>query len=569
MTVSLPPGHFLNLLPSLGNNSQHGATTTTTTRSSSSTHAVNTASTASADFDVDVRTGFMPFDAPPDTLPSAWAVWEQALQVARGGGLAGNGLSLGGGPKEQAWRRGIEEMPVLSVHQAPMEHSLPLLRRAHQVLTFLLHFYVHCGPQSQSSTSSSPITIPASISIPLFQVCPMLGLPPVLTYADTVLYNSHPTNPSQPPHLVHNPYTRALESFTNTPDEAHFYLTSSRCELAGVEALSLMRACLDEAFMADGLGLTRLTAYLDDLAVRIQEIGEIILEMRTGCDPGVFYHVIRPWFKGGDADGPGSAGWMFMGIDDIEQDTLSSSGREAEFITEEEKREQQRERRQARKISGPSAGQSTLIHALDVFLNVEHSPVEQDHPDGSSDETTPTNTDNVGQKKKTAETTFMTRMLAYMPAPHRAFLDHLGTHPHPVRSLVLAHKHDRPLLVQAYDRAIEALKELRTKHMRIATMYIIQQARRPPTDELIRLGAARPEQEQSETLRSVTSIATESAQQHQKQKLDLSEFIHEVERKTQQENSEIRGTGGTSLIKFLKMCRDNTSRTVIGGQASE
>lgn len=206
----------------------------------------------------------------------------------------------------------------------------------------------------------------------------------------------------------------------------------------------------------------------------------------------------------------------------------------------------------ARKFSGPSAGQSTLIHALDVFLNITHSPLDE-----APEEVDPASGER--KKKPTAETTFMTRMLEYMPAPHRAFLTHLGNHPHPVRSLVLENKNTRPALVEAYDEAIGALKRLREKHMRVATLYIIQQARRPVTPELVRMGAAAP------IVPTLTaSDDSSSSSSKGKQPLDLSEFIHEAEDKSTEKDDEIRGTGGTALIKFLKMCRDNTHKTRIG-----
>jgi indoleamine 2,3-dioxygenase len=183
---------------------------------------------------------------------------------------------------------------------------------------------------------------------------------------------------------------------------------------------------------------------------------------------------------------------------------------------------------------------------LDVFLNVTHSPLE--------DPASTSNGQEDSKQKKTAETTFMTRMLEYMPAPHRAFLTHLASHPHPVRQLVLDNQLARPQLVQAYDSALGALKRLREKHMRVATLYIIQQARKPVTEELIRMGAAAPTPE--------TALAAASSSTGSK-KLDLSEFIHEAEAK-KEADEEIRGTGGTALIKFLKMCRDNTNKTRIG-----
>lgn len=60
--------------------------------------------------------------------------------------------------------------------------DLPLLRRAHVLLSFLGHAHIH----SDFPTLS---TVPAPIAVPWIQVSDRLGLPPVLTYADTVLWN--------------------------------------------------------------------------------------------------------------------------------------------------------------------------------------------------------------------------------------------------------------------------------------------------------------------------------------------------------------------------------------------
>lgn len=63
-----------------------------------------------------------------------------------------------------------------------MLSTLPLLRRAHVLLSFLGHMYIHSDYPSVTS-------IPSAISIPWVEVSDQLGIPPILTYADTVLWN--------------------------------------------------------------------------------------------------------------------------------------------------------------------------------------------------------------------------------------------------------------------------------------------------------------------------------------------------------------------------------------------
>ena len=435
-------------------------------------------------------------------------------------------------------------MPVLDT--AGLRASLPLLRRAHLVLTFLLHFYVHTSPPvASSSTSKPPLPIPASIAVPLLSTSSLLGLPPILTYADTVLYNFHPTSIDSAPSYGTNPPSTALMTFTNTRTEEQFYIISALCEIAGADALRLMRQSLDELFLADELALRRLTAYLKKLAKQIDKIGEITLSMMKEMDPEEFYFLIRPWFNGGDSDGPQSAGWLYQGSDEGKEEW------EAENITEG--------RREGKRFSGPSAGQSSLIHAIDIFLTVNHKPQTEaenrpsdESQGGSVPDTTAEQVEAVAQGEMPAkitldhtpvtadphpeEATFVQRMLQYMPLQHRTFLLHLTTHPTPLRPLVVAHAASHPKLAEAYDGALEALKRFREKHMRIVSLFIVQQARKQPSARIRRMLGQ--------------EVGPEGASVQ-----------------ANEPKGELRGTGGTPLFKFLKACRDNTTRAMVGKSA--
>lgn len=440
-------------------------------------------------------------------------------------------------------RWSMEKLTRLQIPTLDLEGlrlSLPSLRRAHVVLAFLTHFYAH-------TTIGDAVEIPACLSVPLLATSDLLGLPPVLTYSDTVLWNFHPPKPSADLSLVANPPTYTLASFTNTRSEQQFYIISALCEIAGSEALRLMRRSLDELFLADQTALRRLTTYLKKLAVQIDRIGDITLSMMKEVDPEEFYHLIRPWFKGGDANGPESSGWLMLGTD--EQSQLHA----AENVNRGE--------RKGRMFSGPSAGQSSLIHAIDIFLTVDHSPTEAEITAAELLVTTPTLqlnhspvTSTTGDADTTAappaapparstnnEASFVQRMLQYMPLPHRTFLLHLSTHPTPLRPLVIAHAETHPQLAAAYDSALEALKRFREKHMRVVSLFIVQQARRRPTPRIRRL---------------LGEIVNEAEDEDES-----------VEPELEEKKGELRGTGGTPLFKFLKRCRDNTTRAMIGKSA--
>ncbi|KAF8992282.1 hypothetical protein BDQ17DRAFT_1459564 [Cyathus striatus] len=315
-------------------------------------------------FDVDQRTGFMASEEPLTRLPEPWEPWESTLDAA-----VDARLQLGDKPgitaedidRSSVWRVRVRELPFLSVEglDTPI-----LLRRAHVVLTYLLHFYV------QSLPPHDEVRIPRSISIPTVQISTKLDIPPLLTFSDTVLYNWT--------------YRQAGE-LTPTPSNIR---------------------------------------YLDTMAHVINELRVLLLDVKKLCDPNKYYTEVRPWFRGEDSD-INHRKWVYEGIDDY-----------PELKTPTE-------------LSGPSAGQSSIVHVLDLFLGVDHQPVTSDQP------------------------SFMSRMKLL-------FLDHLASNPRPLREFALA-SGSTDLMV-AYNHAVLSLKAFRDSHMIIVTL---RAARTAPTAEQV------------------------------------------------------------------------------------
>jgi len=358
-----------------------------------------------------------------------------------------------------------------------------LLRRAHHVLSWVMHFYIRTLPPS-----TLDIRIPPPITVPLLQVCGHLQLPPVLTYSDDVLYNWALKKPQDSLSAVPSlDNLRCLTLFTGTRDEEEFYLASARIELRGVEALTLMRATMDETFVGDDIAIRRITAYLHSLSSVISDLTKILLVVKEGCDPLVFYNEIRPWFRGADSDVDTGRGWVFEGM---ELDP------ELSYPTE---------------LSGPSAGQSSIIHALDVFLGVDryshasHVTGKSSHAtsSGASSSSSPASPVNESPSQS-----FLSRMRAYMPRHHRNFLRHLSVNPRPLRYFVEDSGSDS--LIEAYDTAVNALKNFRDAHVRIVALYIVGPSR-----------------------------------------------------KKHRPDNELKGTGGTNSIQFVKSVRDQTAGAVL------
>lgn len=529
----------------------------------------------------------------------------------------------------------LSQMEVI-LPSSLLRSDIKYARRAHLVLAFLTHFYIHSqpAPTKQSSTNTTPSlssrlpwkayftnqskssststlknssntssseldrmdfeaeslglyasTIPSSLSIPFVSLSNQLGLPPILTYSTTVLWNWSLPNPSLP--LSSTNYSIPT-TFTNTKDEQHFYATSLLIEIKGVEALKLMRISLDEAFLGDNLARKRISNNLRKLSLIIKELAILIEEVRKDCDPKTFYWGIRPWFRGGDSDPTTDKeeekGWNYQGVDSIGL---------------------------KRNYGGPSAGQSSLIHSIDVFLDVDHTRKKVRM--GKEKEK---------GKKKGEDDTFMTRMLDYMPAPHRAFLNHLRDLSfdeeegggsirerqkqdqdeiedddeeesnfktcHPIRSLALSNPIPNPRsfkvnpnqselkddLRESYDEALLALKSMRDAHMRVVASYIIKPSRNQPSmeyaplpDEFTGISQSQSQQQREKNLNGKRKMDVQVQSEKRKIKKLKNEERLKMKLKEEDEgdgDGKQKGTGGTNLISFLKDCVSNTTDAMLG-----
>lgn len=312
----------------------------------------------------------------------------------------------------------------------------------------------------------------------MLTVSSYLGLPPIATYAALNLWNFAPINPSLPltmENLV------SLHTFTGTQDEAWFYLISVAMEARGgsiiptvIRAMNAVRANNDEI----------VTECLLEFARSIEDIGILLERMYERCDPDVFYYDIRPFLAG--SKNMGHAG-LPKGVFYDEGD---GNG-------------------EWKHNSGGSNAQSSLIQFFDVVLGVEHSPT------GAPKTSAP------GGKHG-----FLEEMRKYMPGPHRDFLDHMDTIAN-IRQYV-SNSISGPELSEAYNLAVESLKEFRNIHIQIVTKYIIIPSRRG---------------QQSKVKPAGLNLAVASSRAGEEKKL--------------------HGTGGTELLPFLKQSRDETGEAAV------
>lgn len=168
-----------------------------------------------------------------------------------------------------------------------------------------------------------------------------------------------------------------------------------------------------------------------------------------------------------------------------------------------------------RAYSGGSNAQSSLIQFLDILLNVKHySTGERPLPHGN---------DSTTDKPVSG---FMDEMRNYMPAKHRAFLNKIQEVTN-IREYVLKNGEANSELILSYDGCLAMLKLFRDKHIQIVTRYVVLQAKK------------------TNSMGSTSTLRSGLAKQKKK----------DVEEK---------GTGGTSLLPFLKQCRDETGDPAAG-----
>lgn len=390
--------------------------------------------------------GFFP-SAPHERLPKLFDAWETHLAAANGRLILGV-VEDGDFAATEAtcqWRKVIDNVrqfcfadlrlslmgyqwQVLSTES--LEGDTRLLQRAHTVLAWLVQYYVHSTP----TDGPGPVRIPKSLAIPLVRVSKILRIAPVLTFADTVLWNARPNDPRRPLSIDNIHFEN---TFSGTVDEENFYKSSASVELRGVEAIQIIHRYLNLDDPQDRINESGLRSDLIRLKTVLEELTELMESVKEAVDPRVFYWQVRPWYNGSGSGG--GQRWVYEGVP------------ESAVVD----------------TSGPSAGQSAIIHAIDAFLGIDHRQLRCPIP---------------SVRKQHGDSAFMDRMRRYMPGSHRDFLVHIDDIPVAIKQVAT----ERNGLKEAYNDAVRALKRLRDIHIRVACLYIISMARTQPPDGLRR-----------------------------------------------------------------------------------
>ncbi|KAG0022805.1 hypothetical protein BGZ82_010901 [Podila clonocystis] len=380
----------------------------------------------------------------------------------------------------------VDKLPLLDVSRLESRRER---QRAYSLLSIIAHSYV--WGQGLDIAQS----IPEPLAVPWQTISDILDIPPVLTYASSDLWNWK-VKDRKGSYDIDN--LAALHCMTGTSDEDWFVIVSIAVEVEGGAALQPLIDAMHAVRKNDPEAVL---AKLKKALPQLENVSKLLARMFERCDPAVFYWKIRKFLAGSENSAS-------LGL---------PNGLEFKGVNNNERKYHM----------GATAGQSSLFPALDVILGIEHF-------DNKSD-------DDVKRKN-----ILLAKMKKYMPAPHRAFLDHLAKVAN-LRPFVLEFASENTLIAQeltlVYDACVHQIKLFRDTHIQIVTRYIMTQAKRGPPegweDYRVQVGVNKEDEKKK-------------AEELMKEKTQFSGTKVEDE-------LVMKGTGGSDLMPFLKQNRDETN----------
>ncbi|KAK3291558.1 Indoleamine 2,3-dioxygenase [Chaetomium fimeti] len=285
-------------------------------------------------------------------------------------------------------------------------------------------------------------------------------------------------------------------------------------EARGAPIIPLMLTAIAAAREDDA---TTVTSCLNTFAERLDDLSTLLHRMHESCDPHIFYHRIRPFL----------AGSKNMTDAGLPHGVIYEDGSGKETYSQ---------------YAGGSNAQSSLFQFFDIVLGIEHRPTGEKKPQGAGSE----ETERQGRAPPPNHN-FITEMRRYMPGPHARFLSDVQAVAN-LRDYVERNSANRPLAV-AYDACLSMLRALRDRHIAIVTRYIVIPSRE------VRARSRSPE-----ATRRRVNLATGSRQRPQAPGIA---YHAEEPDAASGGKKNLKGTGGTALISFLKQARDETGEPAV------
>ena len=300
-------------------------------------------------FEISQETGFLPEKPALSSLSPYFSEWEKVV------GQLSELL------RDKQLREAVHKLPILEFSEKTL-HSIEEWRRALIILSGLFQGYLW-----QEGEAGLPSKMPSILAVPFNNVSKKFGLPPVITYAGSALYNWHLKDPEKPISLE-NVY--AVVNHTGTEDESWFFMVVVPVELEAVPAITAMWEGLVAREEGNNVTLIRSLAIIESAIAGMQLA---LNRMYEKCNPTTFYVTIRPYLAGTKGLDAFPNGIVYEGVDT-----------------------------KPLQYYGGSAAQSAAVKAIDIFLGVRHDGMVLQYLD---------------------------TMLDYIPLKHRQFLQYLSKQP--------------------------------------------------------------------------------------------------------------------------------------------
>ncbi len=206
--------------------------------------------------------------------------------------------------------------------------------------------------------------------------------------------------------------TRLVQNFLGNDDESWFIRIHVDIEARAAGALRGIQQAAQAAANDD---VDALADALLMVAASVCQMIETFHRMPEGCDSDVYYFKVRPYI---------------FGFNDVIYEGAFGN--------------------QPQTFRGQTGAQSSIVPALVAALGLQH--------------------------ETTGLTQHLDVMKAYMPKPHREFIESM--HAAPIRDAVLRHR-DQRALAEAYNECLRQVMEFRSLHYRYATTYIAEKVKNP------------------------------------------------------------------------------------------
>lgn len=269
--------------------------------------------------------------------------------------------------------------------------------------------------QSYIWGAAEPVTtLPAVLAGPMVALADKLDQQPLLQYSGYVLDNWGLIDPSAPVHLD-NIYM--IQKFAAGTDEAWFVLIHVAIEAQAGKALALF-APIIAAAEADDVDTAR--TLLEQMVGIWAGINAIFDRMPEQCDPYIYFRRVRPYIHGWKDNPALGAGVVYEGVERL-------GG-------------------QPQAYRGQTGSQSSIVPSMDALLGVGHAadPLKA----------------------------YLDELHIYRPTGHRRFIEDVRA-ASILRSFVSGASHKG--LTDAYNGAVQAVADFRSRHLEYAASYINKQ----------------------------------------------------------------------------------------------